>query len=149
MAIFIFLKKSNNVLGSVYRIASDQAAYDANKSWTDDLYDIVTVPYNDFLDLRLGRKVVLSKNENTITYADSSCGYSDSKELASTIKSMIDNIDAWLENNSSKPLASTVTTYKNYIKSIDVNSITYPFENSVEFYAQSQGITPIHFLELL
>ena len=48
MAVFVFSKNSDGINGSLYRIASSQSVYDANKNWQDDLYDIITVNDDDY-----------------------------------------------------------------------------------------------------
>ena len=75
MAIFIFSKNSDNKLGCLYRIASSQSVYDANKNWQDDLYDLVIVEDIDYQAVRLGTKCVLFKNGDQVTYQNSGTTY--------------------------------------------------------------------------
>lgn len=153
MAIFIFSKHSDNINGSLYRIASSQSVYDANKNWQDDLYDIVTVNDNDYTAVKLGTKSVINKNQNTISYGEINTSFNTQDSLTNYIDSVINTIDEWLINNSSKPLASSVIAYKNFIRSIDVSSLSIteenPLNSSLEAYVEDQGITAIHSLELL
>ena len=153
MAIFIFSKNSNDVEGSLYRIASDQSVYDANKNWSDDLYDLVTVEDINYNDVKLGRKSVISKNGNTVSYQEVNTLFDTPVSLSNYINATINIIDEWLSVNSSKPLASSVTTYKNFIQSIDVDSLSIteetPLNSSLESYVEDQGIKAIHPLELL
>jgi len=153
MAIFIFSKNSDNKLGCLFRIASSQSVYDENKSWQDDLYDLVTVEDIDYNAVKLGTKSVLFKNGDQVTYQNSEASYVNKDSLTSDINKVILIIEEWLINNNSKPFASSVTTYLNYLKSIDVSSLTITEENplnfSLEAYVENQGITSIHPLELL
>jgi hypothetical protein len=64
MAVFVFLKNSDDILGTLYRIASSQSVYDANKNWQDDLYDVITVEDINYTSVKLGTKSVISKNGN-------------------------------------------------------------------------------------
>lgn len=153
MSIFIFSKNSNNLTGSLHKIASSQAIYDANKNWEDDFYDIVTVNENDYTAVKLGTKFVVYKNENQVTYENCEINFKNQNELTSYIKEIINISERWLKINNSKPLASSVVTYKNYIQNIDVSSLSIteenPLNSSLEAYVESQGITAIHPLELL
>src|SRR5210317_1968652 len=114
MSIFIFTKE-----GFLYRIASSQSVYDANKNWSDDLYDVITVDNTDYNEVRLGTKDVSFKNGNQVTYVSHNLIHFNNQDtLISYINSIIQSIEDWLESNDSKPLASNVTTYLNYLKSI-------------------------------
>ena len=152
MSIFVFSKNSDNQTGYLYRIASSQSVYDANKNWQDDLYDVIVVNDDDYLAIKLGNKSVISKNGSTIFYDEISTSFNTQDSLTSYIDSVINLIDNWLINNSSKSLASSVITYKNFIKSINVSTLITeenPLNSSLEAYVENQGITAIHPLELL
>ena len=168
MAIFIFAKNSDNQVGSLYKIADNQTNYDANKNWDDDMYDLVTVSDSDFNSVKLRNKSVVSKNGSTVTYDDVIWKYNLSSVLQNDIDSKIKELENWLSLNSSKPMASGVTTYLNYLKGLDAASIitdpsaeatfddsnnTFsdgtPLSMSLESYAESQGQTVYSPLQLL
>jgi hypothetical protein len=153
MSIFIFSKNSNNVLGSLYKIASSQSVYDANKNWQDDLYDIVTVNDNDYTAVKLEIKYVVSKNGNEVTYENCEVRFTSENQLTSYINNIKTIFEGWLIYNSAKPFASSAITYLNYIKSINVSSLSIteenPLNSSLEAYVESQGIAAVHPLELL
>jgi hypothetical protein len=153
MAIFIFSKNSNNQLSSLYRIASSQSVYDANKNWQDDLYDLITVEDTNYNSVKLGTKYVVSKNENEVVYENCIIQFINKKQLTDYINSIIPIFEMWIISNNLKPFASTVTTYLNYIKSIDISSLSIteetPLNSSLESYVENQGITAVHPLELL
>jgi hypothetical protein len=153
MAIFIFSKNSNNLLSSLYRIASSQSVYDANKNWQDDLYDLVTVEDTNYNSVKLGTKYVVSKNENEVVYENCTVQFISKEQLTDHIKRNIAIFEEWISYNNSKPFVSTVTTYLNYLKSIDISSLSIteetPLNSSLESYVENQGITAVHPLELL
>lgn len=153
MAVFVFSKNSDGITGALYRIASNQSVYDDNKNWQDDLYDIITVNDDDYTAVKLGTKSVISKNENNVFYHETAPSFNTHDSLTSYINSVINIIENWLINNSSKPLASLIITYKNFIQSIDVDSLSIteetPLNSSLESYVEDQGIKAIHPLELL
>jgi hypothetical protein len=153
MAVFVFSKNSDGINGSLYKIASSQSVYDDNKNWQDDLYDVITVNDDDYNEVKLGTKSVISKNGSTISYQETNTLFNTPVSLNSYINSVINIIDEWLTNNSSKPLASSVIAYKNFIRSINVSSLSIteenPLNSSLEAYVENQGITAVHPLELL
>jgi hypothetical protein len=152
MAVFVFLKNSDDILGTLYRIASSQSIYDTNKNWQDDLYDVITVEDINYTSVKLGTKSVISKNGSTVSYEEINTIFNTQVSLTNYINNVISMIDNWLVNNSSKPLASLVITYKNFIKSINVSTLITeenPLNSSLEAYVENQGITAIHPLELL
>ena len=153
MAVFVFSKNSDGITGALYRIASNQSVYDDNKNWQDDLYDVITVKDDDYNAVKLGTKIVISKNVNTVSYEEINTLFNTPVALTSYINSIVNIIDDWLISNSSKPLASSVTTYKKFIQSIDISSLSIteqnPFNSSLETYVENQGITAIHPSELL
>lgn len=168
MAIFVFHKNSDGQEGSLYRIADNQTNYDANKNWGDGLYDTVTVSDSDFEAVKLGNKTVVSKTGNSVTYRDMSVRYNFAVDLQEEINRRISDIEQWLKSNSSKPMASGVTTYLNYLKNLKATDIvTDPSESAtvdddtatwsdgtalnstLETYAQGQGQTVYSSLQLL
>ena len=152
MAIFIFDKNTNGVNHSLYRMAASQSDFDNNKSLMDEHYDIVTVSDDDFNNVKRGIKEVASRTDNTVSYNDCSFLYNEGSFLKEYIDSVTTTLDNWLKDNSSKPMHASVQTYRDYINSLDVNSIITaesPLETSLEAYVESQGQTAFHPLQLL
>lgn len=149
MAKFIFKKDSDNVVEGVLSfIANDQSHIDNNKNWDESEFDIIDVSDDDFNNIKLGAKGIVSKNGTNVTYFDITYNYDSEEKLNTEISKVTERIDNWLLGNSSKPFASTVTNYKNYINSIDVSSIT-PLNTSLEKYVSDQGQTVVNLYELL
>ena len=149
MAKFIFKKDSDNVVEGVLSfIANDQSHIDNNKNWDESEFDIIDVSDDDFNNIKLGTKGIVSKNGTNVTYFDVTYNYDSEEKLNTEISKVTERIDNWLSGNSNKPFASTVTNYKNYINSIDVSSIT-PLNTSLEKYVSDQGQTVVNLYELL
>ena len=158
MAIFIFLKNSSKF----YRIAENQEVLDNNKNFINSEYDLVTVSQEDFNNIRLNKKTIVSRVENTVTFEDTFFSFIERARMQENINSIISVIDSYLAINSHKPMASDIITYKNYIQTIDPSTLitegdtsvspnvpAIPFTSSIEEYAESQGIKAIHLLQLL
>jgi len=146
MPKIIFNKNSEVTEGRLFRIAKDQAHIDDNAGWNHDLYEIVDVSQTDYDQVKLGAKSITNFDGTNITYANTS--YQMSPEQHSTYKNTVLNqLNSWLENNSSKPFATNVTNYKNYLNSLDISTI--PSTTNLEQYINSQGEEVVNILELL
>jgi hypothetical protein len=168
MAIFIFRKDSNDQTGALCNIAENQTVLDNNWNGNSLNYDMVNVSDELFNSVRLQEKAIISKNGETVNTIDLSVAHNFKAGLTSEINTKIDAMNKWLKINSSKPLASSVTTYKNFITNIDVNNLitdpsdgaTFdettglysdgtPLNSSLEKYVENQGVTAIHCSQLL
>jgi hypothetical protein len=149
MSILIFNKNSDNLVGSLYKMAPNQSYYDTHKKWSDDTYDLVVIDEDDYNKIKLNTKQVVSKNGTSVTYTDNPSIYNSSEQLKKDIQLISDCLKEWMSNNTNESLLiSEVNTYHNYLNSIDVNTITYPLNLSIESYVNNQGISIIHPLEL-
>ena len=144
MAKLIFTKASVTN-GKLFRIAKDQNHIDNNSDWHQDDYDIVEVSQSDFDAVRLSLKSVNYDGTN-VTYEDITYDGYDI-EHADDKNRILADINSWLENNSSKPFASNVTSYRDYLNSLDVSSI--PATEPLEKWINDQGQEVISPLELL
>jgi|TARA_R100001460_G_scaffold53861_1_gene93050 hypothetical protein len=168
MAIFIFAKNSNDQTGALCNIVESQTVLDNNWNGDPSNYDMVTVSDELFNSVRLQEKEVVSKNGDTVNTIDTSVAFTFRSGLTQDINVRINQMDNWLKINSSKPLASSVTTYKNFIAGIDVNSLitdpspdaTFdettglysdgtPLNSSLEKYVEDQGVTAVNGSQLL
>ena len=158
MAIFIFLKNSSDI----YRIAENKDVMDQNKNFFDDQYDLVTVNQEDFNNIRLNKKTIVSRVGDTVTLEDLTVSFSESSKMQENINSIISVMDNYLIGNSNKPMASDIITYKNYIQTINPTTLItdedfsktppippIPLNSSVEEYVENQGIKAISVLQLL
>ena len=146
MPKIIFNKNSEVTEGRLFRIAKDQAHIDDNAGWPHDLYEIVDVSQTDFNQVKLGAKSITNFDGTNITYVINTYQISSEEHIA--YKNMVlDQLNDWLESNSSKPFATNVTNYKNYLNSLDISTI--PSTTNLEQHINSQGEEVINILELL
>jgi len=168
MAIFVFLKNSDDVENSIFCIAANQTVLDQNKNWNENIYDVLTVSDNDFNEVKLGNKIIKSKNGSTVTYETPVYKYYLAKDIQAALDDKINTFKKYVEEHPSKPLTPTVNTWLDYLKSLDPSTmVTEPsadatFDNdtlswsngtplttSIEAYANSQGQTVVSPLELI
>jgi len=167
MAYIIFDKGSNNI----YRIAKDQTFLNANKGFADEHMDIIEISENDFNNAKYGVTVFGSRDGATITWntLNPAPRFNWREELTGHKNKIIEELNTWIKNesNKSKPMRDSVISYRDYLNTLDVSSIiTDPSENatinesfvysdgtplgsSLEKYAEDQGQTAYHLLELL
>ncbi len=162
MAKIIFKKDSTDEL---FRIARDEDFLNANINFDINNYDVIDISSSDFNDIKNGQKIVLSHNGSTVSYTDPNDAntpdgpppfppsgdhifWQKANSLQNYLNDLIDLFESYLRNNPSKPMASLVNTYLNYLKQLDAASIV-PLSISLEQYASDQGQNPIHPLELL
>jgi len=152
MAVFVFGKNSDGVANSIYRIAESQEVYDTEKNFSDDLYDLVTVSDADFNSVKLGLKHPINKTGSNVTYAENIYSYDSQEDLSEEISNKINNLNDWLESNTTSSLRASVETYKNYLNGLDVTTIINDanpeLNKSLEQYAEDNGVTAFSFLQL-
>ena len=145
MPKLILVKNSDTTQGRLFKVAKSQSHIDDNADWNQSDYDIVEVSQADFDSVRLYKKTVIYNGTN-VTYED--IAYDIADQNHTDIKNHnIDLLEKWLADNSSKPFASNVTSYKNYLSSLDVSSI--PVRDCFEEWVDSQGQEVVSPLELL
>ena len=160
MAIFIFIKNSSGL----YRIAENQDILDQNKNFFTSEYDLVTVSEEYFNGIRLNKKELLNRVENTVTLGpeDFTSSFKTHLQMQEYINSIVSVMDNYLVTNSNKPMVGDILTYKNYIQTINPSTLiteadtsvtppipAIPFTSSIEKHAESQGIKAINILQLL
>tara|TARA_R100001460_G_scaffold2646_7_gene8502 strand:- start:4844 stop:5353 length:510 start_codon:yes stop_codon:yes gene_type:complete len=169
MAYLIFNKGDNS---GIYRIAANQDVLDANKGFHNEHMDVVDISDSDFNNFKHRITDFVSRDGDSITWKTYNPGikFHTRAELQKHIEEVVEHINSWLNlsNNHSKPMASSVETYRDYIRSMDINSIitdpsdsaTYdfttetwsdgtPLNSSLEKYVTDQGQTSYNIFELL
>jgi len=169
MAYIIFNKDDNS---GIYRIAANQDVLDANKGFHNEHMDVVEVSDTDFNNFKHRETEFVSRDGNSITWRNYETGikFHYRSDLEKYINDLVDDINEWLRisNNKDKPMASSVITFRDYIRGIDIDSlITDPSESAtydsttdlwsdgtcldktLERYVTDQGQTSYNTFELL
>lgn len=150
MAYFLFNKNLDNVEGSLYKIAENQS--DLNNLNIDKLnYKIIEDSQSNFDSVKYGTKIIKSyNNNNNINYADLSYEFKFTKkqELQDYIEKVINQIKCFLDNNKNHLLFNNWNNYYNQLKSLDLDSISYPLGKSLEQYFKDQNLLSLNPLQL-
>jgi alpha-L-arabinofuranosidase len=149
MAYFLFNKNLDNVEGSLYKIAENQS--DLNNLNIDKLnYKIIEDSQSNFDSVKYGTKIIKGYNNNNINYADLSYEFKFTKkqELQDYIEKVINQIKCFLDNNKNHLLFNNWNNYYNQLKSLDLDSISYPLGKSLEQYFKDQNLLSLNPLQL-
>jgi hypothetical protein len=147
MAYFIFLKDQDDQTGSLYRIAENKFDFD-NLNIDDLNYKIIEESQINFENVKYNIKSVEKYNGNIITYRDATYSFSNKKLLLNYISSTKLNIKNFLDNNKNDPLFNTWNSYYNQLDTLDIDSIDYPLNKSLEQYFNEQGKLSLNTLQL-
>jgi uncharacterized protein YjgD (DUF1641 family) len=146
MSYFIFLKNSDNLEGTLYKIAENQ--YDLNNlNINTNDYKIIEDSQTNFENVKYGTKYPIKYNDNTITYVDSSCLFKKNS-LDTEITNFKSIIKNFINNNPNHPLLSRWNDYYNQLNSLNLDNITFPLNKSLEQYFNDLGQTSLNPLQI-
>ena len=145
MPKLIFAKNTDVTKGNLFAIAKDQNHIDNNADWNQADYNIVEISQTDFDSVRLENKNVLFDGTN-VTYENNPQDEAD-QDHSTTKEVIVKRLNEWLDANSSKPFATNVTTYRDYLVSLDASTI--PVREGFNQWVNDQGQEVINILELV
>ena len=160
MSYFIFTKDSDNIEGTLYRIAENE--YDLNNLNIDkSIYKIIEDSQSNFEAVKYGTKYALKYNNNTITYEDTfptpitdrlnkkgDIIKTASEQLNDNISSYKKKIKQFLESNPNHSLFDKWNQYYTQLNNLNLDSIEYPLNKSLEQYFKDQNQTSLNPLQL-
>lgn len=157
MALYIY-KASENDKTRVFKIAATES--DLN-NLNLGAYTTISVSDSEYNNIRNSTKTIESYDGTTFTYIDNPlqeiapdktywCAYNNGDELQEYLNIVIQRCNDFLEvsSNSSNSLFSDINSYKNYLSSFDVSSLTYPMNVNWEKYCEDNSITFFHPLQI-
>jgi len=147
MSYFIFLKEFNNMEGSLYNIAENLS--DLNNLNINKLnYKIIEDTQDNFNAVKFGTKFPLKYNNDLITFVDITSLIKNKLTLEIQIKNKVEIIKQFLDNNSNHPLFNQWNNYLNQLNNLNLDSITYPLNKSLEQYFNDLGQPSFNILQL-
>jgi len=146
MYFFIFSKNTDNIEGTLYKIAQDQFDLD-NLNIIQSDYKIIQDSQENFNSVKLNTKQALKYNNNTITFDNVQNLFTKN-----TLQQVVDNskiqIQQFINNNSNHPLLGRWNSYYNQLNNLDLDSITYPLNKSLEQHFNDLGQPSYNILQL-
>jgi len=147
MAYFIFLNNLNNIEGTIYRIAENQS--DLNNINIDKTnYKIIEDSQTNFESVKYGNKHPIKYEGSLIVYENIQTSFNNKETFKNHINSIKMSINNFLKNNFNHPSVTLWNSYYNQLNSLNLDSITYPLNKSLEQYFNDSGQLSLNPLQL-
>ena len=147
MAYFVFIKNMDDLEGSLYRIAENLSDLNNLNIMKDD-YKIIEDTQTNFNNVKFEVKNILKYNGETITYIDNTPMFKIKSNLEFEINLDKETIKNFLNNNINHPLYNRWNNYYNQLNNLNLDSITYPLNKSLEQYFNDLGQPSYNILQL-
>jgi hypothetical protein len=147
MAYFIFTKDLNNTENTIYRIAENSSDLN-NLNINPSVYKIIEVNQDDFDAVKYSTKYPLKYNGDAIVFNDITTVFVNKQPLNNYIETVKVKIKEFTNNNLNHTLFNLWNNYYNQLNDLDLDSIQYPLNKSLEQYLKDQNKTSLHPLQL-
>ena len=147
MAYFIFTNNSDNVSGTLYKIAENQSDLN-NLNILPSIYKIIEDSQSNFNLVKVGSKIADKYNNNTISYIDHVVFFKLKNDLYNYVSNYKQVIKQFTENNPNHPLFSRWNNYFTQLNNLNLDNITYPLNKSLEQYFNDLGQTSLNPLKI-
>jgi hypothetical protein len=146
MAYILFHKKENSN-GALYKIAENDLDLNSLNIIKSD-YKIITTDQENFLNIKFGIKETETYNDNDIIYKNLSISFLNKDILKNHINIFLQQIDQFLKCNPNHFLFAKWNDYKSTLNSLNLDTITYPLEKSLEKHLDDLGQPALSPLQL-
>jgi len=149
MYYFIFSKDLPNSFGTLYKIAENESDLNyLNINQSD--YKIIQDTLENFNNVKYGKKSVRYYDSNNIIFYDilEEPLHSTKQSLEITIGIYKEIINLFLQNNSNHLLFNRWNDYYNQLSSLNLDSIIYPLNKSLEQYLNDLGQPSYNILQI-
>jgi mRNA-degrading endonuclease YafQ of YafQ-DinJ toxin-antitoxin module len=155
MSYFIFLKNSDNIENTLYKIAENVSDLN-NLNITLSDYKIIEDSESNFNLVKFGKQYPEKYNNDIITYLDKTIVYGDrpntifkdKNDLQNYINNFKEKIQQFIKNNPNHPLLRRWSDYYDQLNSLDIDTIIYPLNNTLEQYFNDLKLQSLHPLQL-
>jgi len=147
MSYFIFIKDLDNIDNTIYRIANTQTDLE-NLNLNQSYYKIIVDSQDNFNAVKLIKKQALKYNQDTITFIDVEVNFQDKIDLNKYILMLKQSIKDFLDNNPNHPIYEQWNNYYNQLNNLNLDSITYPLNKSLQQYFNDLGQPSLNPLQL-
>ena len=147
MSYFIFLKNSEGIENTIYRIAENENDLN-NLNIIQSSYEIIEDSQSNFNLVKLNDKFPKKYNNNIITYIDQTVSFLGKQELQIYLDNFKNQIKQFTDNNINHPLFSRWNNYLNQLNNFNLDNINYPLNMSLEKYLEQVGQTSLNPLQI-
>jgi hypothetical protein len=137
MAYFIFLNL-DNVGGTLYKIAETENDLN-NLNIIKSDYKIIEDTQENFDAVKFSTKEAIKFNNNLIIYINKTVVYNNKELLKNYVENFKKSITLFKDNNLNNPSFNLWNNYYNQLNSLNLNSISYPLNKSLEQYLSDLG----------
>lgn len=147
MTYFVFTKNLENIEGSLYRFAENKI--DLDKLNIDvSCYTVIENNQINFNEIKNGNKIVLKYSNNTLDVIDGHFSFTEKKKLERYVNMLKNQIKEFIENNINHPLFDRWNNYLNQLNNLNLDTITYPLNKSLEQHFDDLGQPSYNILQL-
>jgi len=147
MAYFVFFKECDNLEGSIYRIAENEFDLNNLHFFKDD-YKIIEESVENFNLVKNNLKFPKKYINNTIIFEDTSISFKHKEILENFIDNFKKVLKSFLDVNLNHPHYERYNNYYNQLINLNLNSITYPLNKSLEQYFDDLGQPSFNILQI-
>ena len=147
MAYFIFLKNLDDVFGSLYKIAENQNDLN-NLSIDPNSYKVIENNNINFNDVKFGNKIAVKYVNDNIEFLDNANLFSKKEHLENYISVFKEKINEFLKNNPNHTFFNRWNNYYNQLNNLDLDTIIYPLNKSLEQYFNDLGQPSYNILQI-
>ncbi len=148
MSYFIFSKNFDNLIGTIYKIAENQNDLNSLNIIKSD-YKIIEDSQSNFNLVKFGNKFIDKYNNDTITYIDAIFSpFIKKNDLQNYINNFKQQIKQYTDNNPNHSLFSRWDDYYNQLNNLNLDSIAYPLNKSLEQYFNDLGQPSYNILQI-
>ena len=146
MTYFIFLNNFDDKEWAIYKIAENESDFN-NLNIDKNSYKIINDSVDNFNNVKYGIQWPVKYNNNKIIYEELSYAFSKI-ELEKYIENFKKNIQGFINNNYNHPLLNKWINYSNQLNSLNLDTIDYLLNKSLEQYFYDLGQPSLHPLQL-
>lgn len=148
MPYFLFNKNQEDVVGTFYRMAENE--FDLNNLNIEITnYKIIQDSIENFNNVKFETKFPISYNiSNVINYENLNPLFTTKENLEKIVINFKQQINLFLKNNPNHPLFDRWNNYYNQLNSLDLDTINYPLNMSLEQYFNNLGQPSYSILQL-
>jgi hypothetical protein len=147
MAYFIFQKNLDDIQATLCKIAENESDLN-NLNITQSDYKIIEDSQSNFNSVKFGNKFIDKYNNNTITYVDEIISFRNKNDLQNYINNIKQSVKQFTDNNPNHPLFSRWNDYYTQLSNLNLDSITYPLNKSLEQYFNDLGQPSYNILQI-
>lgn len=147
MAYFIFQKNLDNIQATLCKIAENESDLN-NLNIIQSDYKIIEDSQSNFNSVKFRNKFIDKYNNNNITYVDEIILFGKKNDLQNYINNIKQSVKQFTDNNPNHPLFNRWNDYYAQLSNLNLDSITYPLNKSLEQYFNDLGQPSLNILQL-